>query len=53
MDNNLSGSKFRILNELLYVNDSKEAVDHFKNNPEDFDIVLHLFLVSYWFLIPN
>jgi len=39
MDDNLFGSKFRLLNELLYVNESKIALDHFKTNPSDFDIV--------------
>jgi hypothetical protein len=39
IDSNLSGSKFRILNELLYVNPSSFAHDHFRHNPEDFEIV--------------
>lgn len=39
IDSNLSGSKFRILNELLYVNNSEYAHQHFKVHPEDFDIV--------------
>jgi len=42
IQNNLSGSKFRLLNELLYVNNSQKAVEHFKENPEDFSTVIFL-----------
>jgi len=37
---NFKASKFRILNEKLYTCSSEEAVEYFKENPEDFEIVI-------------
>lgn len=34
----LQGSKFRLLNEFLYTTDSKKALDHFRENEQDFDV---------------
>ena len=34
----LNGSKFRMLNEMLYTSKSKDAFDYFKSNKEDFEI---------------
>ena len=36
MEEKLMGSRFRYLNQKLYESDSKEALQHFKQNPEDF-----------------
>ena len=36
---NRKGSKFRIMNEYLYKNDSKDAVEYFKENKELFNDV--------------
>jgi hypothetical protein len=39
INENLLGTKFRILNEKLYTTSSEEAYQYFTENPEDFDIV--------------
>ena len=38
LENNLSSSKFRIINEKLYTMSSEEASKYFKENKEDFEI---------------
>lgn len=52
---NLLGSKFRILNEKLYTMPSEEAFDYFKSNPEDFDIYHKGFVIqaNKWPVNPN
>lgn len=40
MDINLSGSKFRLINEFLYTNESKTSFKHFKANAADFKTVI-------------
>ena len=39
IDNNEKGSKFRILNEYLYTNQSSKAIEYFGDNKELFDNV--------------
>jgi len=55
IEENLLGSKFRILNEKLYTISSEEAFDYFKNNPEDFEIYHQGFVIqaSKWPVNPN
>jgi ribosomal RNA-processing protein 8 len=55
MEENLLGSKFRILNEKLYTISSEEAFEYFKNNPEDFEIYHKGFEIqaSKWPINPN
>jgi ribosomal RNA-processing protein 8 len=36
MEEKLMGSRFRYLNQKLYESDSKEALQYFKQNPDDF-----------------
>ncbi len=42
MEEKLMGSRFRYLNQKLYESDSKEALQLFKQNPEDFKNVRHV-----------
>jgi ribosomal RNA-processing protein 8 len=55
IEENLLGSKFRILNEKLYTISSEEAYDYFKNNPEDFEIYHKGFEIqaAKWPINPN
>lgn len=55
INENLLGSKFRILNEKLYTIPSDEALEYFKNNPEDFEIYHQGFTIqaSKWPVNPN
>jgi ribosomal RNA-processing protein 8 len=55
MEENLLGSKFRILNEKLYTISSEEAFEYFKKNPEDFEIYHKGFEIqaSKWPINPN
>ncbi len=41
INQNLLGTKFRILNEKLYTTSSEEAYKYFTENPDDFDIVTY------------
>ena len=43
MDKNLSGSKFRLINEFLYTNESKTSFKHFIANAADFKTVIKEF----------
>lgn len=40
MEEKLRGARFRYLNQKLYQSDSREAFNHFKEHPEDFDKVV-------------
>lgn len=43
MEGKLRGARFRFLNQKLYQSHSREALDYFKEHPEDFQNVTHLF----------
>lgn len=51
MEEKLRGARFRYLNQKLYQSSSRDALNHFKENPEDFKNVIYLFndfyLLSY------
>lgn len=55
INDNLVSSKFRILNEKLYTIKSEEALEYFKENPEDFKIYHDGFKIqaSKWPANPN
>ena len=55
IDNDLTGAKFRILNEKLYTMSSKDAFEFFDDNKEDFEIYHKGFSsqVSKWPANPN
>lgn len=51
MEEKLRGARFRYLNQKLYQSNSREALDHFKEHPEDFQKVPIYFLIFFNFLI--
>ena len=43
MEQKLCGARFRFLNQKLYQSHSQDALNHFKENPEDFEKVFYFF----------
>ena len=44
MEEKLRGARFRYLNQKLYQSNSRDALNHFKEHPEDFKNVIYLFI---------
>lgn len=45
LSSDLTGAKFRILNEQLYTMNSEDAFEYFQDNEDDYAIVNHILLI--------
>lgn len=47
LSSDLTGAKFRILNEQLYTMKSDDAFEYFKDNEDDFEIVYYILIIKH------